>query len=78
MTVEQETIISCCECQQPIRPDQGFVCFKVPGGQTYRFFHCRSRVGDCWDRTSRDPQETLTSLFQRHSGTGPQTDLLES
>ena len=76
--MEQETIIYCCECKQPINPDQDFVTFKVPGGNAYRFFHFRFRVGDCWDMTSSDAKETPASLLKRHSGTGQPTDLLES
>ena len=75
--MEQETIIHCCECLQPISPDQDFVSFKVPGGNAYRFFHCRFRVGDCWDMTSSDLNETSASLLKRHSGAGQQADLLE-
>ena len=74
--MEQEIIIYCCECQQPISPDQDFVSFKVPGGNAYRFFHRRFRVGDCWDMTSSDLNETSASLLKRHSGTGQQADLL--
>ena len=76
--MEQETIIYCCECKQPISPDQDFVTFKVPGGNAYRFFHFRFRVGDCWDMTSSDAREIPASLPKRHSGTGQPTDLLKS
>ncbi len=44
-----ETIIHCCECRQPIISGEDFVCFKVPGRETYQFFHCRFRDGDCWE-----------------------------
>jgi hypothetical protein len=47
--MERPTIVHCCECHQPITSAQGFVCFKVPGKETYQFFHCRFHVGDCWE-----------------------------
>jgi hypothetical protein len=45
------TMVRCGKCQQPIVSGQGFgfVCFKIPGKTGYWFFHCRFRVGDCWD-----------------------------
>jgi hypothetical protein len=47
--MERKTIVHCCECQQPIIPGEDFVCFKDPGKETYQFFHCRIRAGDCWE-----------------------------
>jgi hypothetical protein len=41
--------VQCCQCCKPIVFGEGFVCFKAPGKQSYRFFHCRFRPGDCWD-----------------------------
>jgi hypothetical protein len=41
----------CSQCQRPIVPGQGFgfVYFKVPGKESYRFFHRRFGGGDCWE-----------------------------
>jgi hypothetical protein len=60
--MERETIAQCCQCQQPISPGQDFVSFKVPGGDTYQFFHRRFRTGDCWDRASSNLNETLAGF----------------
>jgi hypothetical protein len=47
--MERKTVVHCCECRQPIIPGEDFVCFKVPGKETYQFFHWRIRAGDCWE-----------------------------
>ena len=47
--MERATIIHCCGCQRPIIRGEDFVSFKVPGSETYQFFHRRFRGGDCWD-----------------------------
>jgi hypothetical protein len=47
--MERATIAHCCGCQRPIIRGEDFVCFKVPGSETYEFFHRRFRDGDCWD-----------------------------
>ena len=47
--MERATIGHCCGCQQPIIRGEDFVCFKMPGSETYQFFHHRFRGGDCWD-----------------------------
>ena len=49
MTVERETVFYCRECHQRIIPGESFVRFKVPGKESYQFFHCRFRFGDCWE-----------------------------
>ena len=47
--MEPKTIVHCSECRQPIISGEWFVCFKIPGKKIYQFFHCRIRVGDCWE-----------------------------
>jgi len=47
--MERATIIHCSGCQRPIIQGEDFVCFKMPGLETYQFFHRRFRGGDCWD-----------------------------
>ena len=49
--MEFRKAIMCSQCQQPILPGQGvgFVYFKIPGKQTYGFFHRRFGGGDCWE-----------------------------
>lgn len=47
--MEGPTIMRCCQCCKPIVSGEGFVCFKAPGKETYEFFHCRFRPGDCWE-----------------------------
>ena len=47
--MEQEAINHCSECRQPILSGQDFARFKVPGKESYEFFHCRLRAGDCWE-----------------------------
>jgi hypothetical protein len=48
--VQFRTPIICSQCQQPIVSEQGlgFVYFKIPGKESYRFFHRRFGGGDCW------------------------------
>jgi hypothetical protein len=48
--MERATLVHCCGCQQPIIRGEDFVCFKMPGSETYRFFHRRFRTGDCWEK----------------------------
>jgi len=49
--VKTKTAVQCSKCQEPIVSEEGsgFVCFKVPGKESYQFFHCRLRGGDCWE-----------------------------
>ena len=47
--VKSDTTIHCSKCQKPIFSGVGFVRFKIPGKEGYRFFHCRFRGGDCWE-----------------------------
>jgi hypothetical protein len=47
--MERATIVHCCGCQQTIIRGEDFVCFKLPGSETYQFFHRRFRGRDCWD-----------------------------
>lgn len=47
--MKSDAVIRCCKCQEPIVSGAGFVCFKIPGKEVYRYFHCRFRGGDCWD-----------------------------
>ena len=44
-------VAACNRCHQPIVSGEGvgFVCFKVPGSQSYQFFHRRSGGEDCWE-----------------------------
>ena len=35
------TAIRCSQCQQPIAPGERFVSFKIPGKESYQFFHRR-------------------------------------
>ena len=47
--MQKEAIVYCCECRQPIVPGEGIACFKIPGKESYRLFHCRSHAEDCWE-----------------------------
>jgi len=47
--MERETTVHCSQCHQAIVTGEGFVRFKVPGTETYEFFHYRFRLGDCWE-----------------------------
>jgi hypothetical protein len=49
--VEFRTTVTCGKCKQPILSGQGFgfVCFKIPGKEGYRFFHRMFGGGDCWE-----------------------------
>jgi hypothetical protein len=49
--MEFKTVVICSKCQQPIVSGEGFgfVCFKIPGEEGYRFFHRRFRSEDCWE-----------------------------
>ena len=47
--MERATIVHCGQCHLPIISGEGFVRFKIPGKETYQFFHYRFRVGDCWE-----------------------------
>ena len=42
-------MVHCGQCHQPITSGECFVCFKVPGQETYQFFHYRVRAADCWE-----------------------------
>ena len=48
--MERRMVVRCCKCQQPIISGEDFIRFKAPGEKEYKFFHCRSRVEDCWER----------------------------
>ncbi len=43
------TAIRCSQCQQPIAPGERFVSFKIPGKESYQFFHRRLPARDCWE-----------------------------
>jgi hypothetical protein len=43
------TPVECSQCQKPIVPGESFVSFKIPGKESYQFFHCRFRARDCWE-----------------------------
>ena len=45
----QARAIRCSQCQQPIAPGERFVSFKIPGKESYQFFHCRLPARDCWE-----------------------------
>ena len=49
--MEFKTVVICSKCQEPIVSGEGFgfVCFKIPGTESYRFFHRRLGGGDCWE-----------------------------
>jgi len=47
--MQREIIIQCRQCHQPIITGERFVRFKLPGTETYQFFHYRFRLGDCWE-----------------------------
>jgi len=49
--VEFRTTVTCSKCKQPIVSGEGFgfVCFKIPGKQSYYFFHRKFGGGDCWE-----------------------------
>ena len=65
--MERKTVVYCCECQRPIIPGEGFVCFKVPGNKTYDFFHRRFRVGDCWEGHLMQTQMRLLPVIELSS-----------
>jgi hypothetical protein len=43
------TTADCDQCHKPIISGENFVRFKIPGKETYQFFHYRIRPGDCWE-----------------------------
>ena len=47
--MEREFIVRCGRCHMPIASGDGFVRFKIPGSESYLFFHCRFHGGDCWE-----------------------------
>jgi hypothetical protein len=49
--VQFGTTVTCSKCKQPILSGEGFgfVCFKIPGKEDYRFFHRMSGGADCWE-----------------------------
>jgi hypothetical protein len=49
--VEFKTAVTCGKCEQPILSGEnfGFVCFKIPGKEGYRFFHRMFGGADCWE-----------------------------
>ena len=54
--MKSETLIRCSKCQKPIVSGAEFVCFKIPGKESYRYFHCRFRGEDCWDAYLKEGQ----------------------
>jgi hypothetical protein len=58
--MKSKTVIRCSKCQEPIVSGEsvGFVCFKVPGRESYQFFHRRFRFGDCWDAYLKEGKST--------------------
>jgi hypothetical protein len=48
------TVVHCSKCQESIVSGEGFVCFKIPAGEGYQFFHRRFRGGDCWEAYLRE------------------------
>lgn len=54
--VESIKVVICSKCQQPIVSGEnfGFVCFKIPGQEGYRFFHRRLPGRDCWEAYMRE------------------------
>ncbi len=59
--MERATLVHCRGCQQPIIRGEDFVCFKMPGSETYQFFHRRFRTGDCWEKHLETRSNTLAS-----------------
>jgi hypothetical protein len=49
--VEFRTTVTCSKCQQPILSGEGFgfVRFKIPGKEGYRFFHRMVGGAGCWE-----------------------------
>jgi len=51
--MEFRSALICTKCQQPIVSGAGFgfgyVCFKIPGKESYLFFHRRTRSGGWWE-----------------------------
>jgi hypothetical protein len=47
--MEWPLTVLCGQCHQPIVSGESLVRFKIPGKDTYQFFHYRLRVGDCWE-----------------------------
>jgi hypothetical protein len=60
--VEFRTGIVCSKCKQPIVSGEGFgfVCFKIPGTESYDFFHRRSRGEDCWEAYLKDARNVVS------------------
>ena len=56
--MEFRTVVMCSKCWQPIVTGDGFgfVCFKIPGQETYQFFHYRVRAADCWEGRINAPK----------------------
>lgn len=51
--MEFKTGVRCSKCQQLITSAE-FVCFKIPGKESYQFFHYRFRAADCWESYLRE------------------------
>ena len=49
--MEFRAAVTCSKCKQAIVSGQGFgfVCFKIPGKDSYRFFHRGLGGEDCWE-----------------------------
>src|SRR5437660_12883076 len=47
----QQSVCRCSKCKQLIVSGEGFgfVCFKIPGTESYRFFHRRFCRGERWE-----------------------------
>jgi hypothetical protein len=43
------TSVECSRCHQPITSGERFVSFKIPGKESYQFFHRRLPARDCWE-----------------------------
>jgi hypothetical protein len=70
--MERPTTVHCDLCHRPINSGEGFVCSKVPGNETYQFFHCRFRIGDCWEVSLQGAQVKFLahgSRLSHHAGT---------
>jgi hypothetical protein len=64
--MERLQTVHCGQCHQPIISGEGFVCFKVPGDVSYQFFHCRFRIGDCWEEHFNEHSKDLYSAAACH------------
>lgn len=67
--MEGRATVHCRQCCESIASDDSFPCFKAPGKETYEFFHCRFRPGDCWNghlrRRSNTRRATSKTTYRR-------------